>query len=169
MALARGHAPLAGSGGDQQLFGGRAGNPEVVPAIRRAAAAANHLAAVAVVQRSLLDLHALPVHFQVLGHDHREGGLHALAALGVLADDRDLAVGVDADIEVRYPLAFLQGIRVDVVETAAADDQGARGEQRDLEECTPIQALVLIGGVHASPPLSAAYPAARFIALLMRG
>ena len=41
----------------------------------------------------LHDAHALPVGLELVGHDHRHAGAHALPHLGAVADDADGAVG----------------------------------------------------------------------------
>jgi hypothetical protein len=50
-----------------------------------------------VVEVGLLDLDLRPLGVEFLGDQHRQHGLHALAGLGILGDDRDRAVGGDAD------------------------------------------------------------------------
>ena len=56
---------------------------------------------IARIQIRLLDLHVRPVDIELLGDQHRQHHLHALADLGVLRGDGDLPVRRDADIGVQ--------------------------------------------------------------------
>ena len=45
----------------------------------------------------LHDTHALPVGLELIGHDHRHAGAHALSHFGAMANDADDAVLTDRD------------------------------------------------------------------------
>ena len=94
-------AQLRGRGGDEHLARGGADPPVRIVVAGNGGAAAGALRAVLRVEVALLDGDHLPVDVQLLGDDHRQRRLDALADLGVLADDGDLAVGGDLDEDVR--------------------------------------------------------------------
>ena len=97
----RRHGPLRGGGGDQHLPPGGADLAHRQPVHRRCRAAAGDLGRVARVEVGLLDLHVRPVGIEFLGDQHGQHHLHALADLGVLRGDGDLAVRRDAEIGVQ--------------------------------------------------------------------
>jgi len=57
---------------------------------------AEHRVRVGLVDRRLLDAHRFPVGIELLGQQHRDGGVHALAHLGRAAQHGDAVVGRDA-------------------------------------------------------------------------
>ena len=121
------------------VYGARsAGNAQIVPAIRRAAAAGCDLATVAVVQWRLLDSNVLPIHLQALRDHHRERRLDALPTFRVLADDRYLAIRVDAHIQVGHPgFTGLCAGQCGTIGTHA-HQQRAGGQRRHLDKRTAV-------------------------------
>ena len=85
-----------------------------------------------VSNRRLLDAHVLPVDVQLLGDQHREHRLHALTDLRILGDDRDDAVGRDADERVRREF------------------RGARAADRRRERFRRLEQLDVAGEQHAA-------------------
>ena len=92
------HVPRLGGGGHEH--GARGGTEAAVVVVvhRRTQRAAGELTAVLrLVAVRLFDGHLRPVDVELLADDHRQRLLDALPFLGVLGDDRDLAIGVDLD------------------------------------------------------------------------
>ena len=89
-----GHIPGLRGRGDEQLPSGGAHPAQRVPIGRRGRAAAGALRAVlGFVEVGLLDLDVLPIDVQLIGDDHGQMGLDALADLGILGHDGHDAVG----------------------------------------------------------------------------
>src|SRR5581483_3381426 len=130
------------------------------------------LSAVNLIERRGLDRDVAPVDAELLGDHHRQRSLDALADFGPRGNDRDLAVGRDADEGVRDELAVdeLRRRFRDLAEGAAgrlqikSQHEPAAGEAADLEE---IAALHVRGDerVHLAPPFVpvAASSAARWM------
>ena len=92
------HLPLRGGRGLEHRARRGAAATHGVEEVPGAARAVGVLVAVLLlVAGRLRDLDALPVGFELLGHDHRHAGAHALAHLGAVADDGDRAVVRDGD------------------------------------------------------------------------
>ena len=92
------HAPRLRGGGDEHLPRGGAALAQRIPVDRRRGAAAGALDAEALfVERRVLDRDVLPIDVEFVRDDHRQVDLRALAALRVLAEDRDRAVGIDLE------------------------------------------------------------------------
>jgi len=63
------------------------------------------------IERRLLDAHVSPIDVELLGDDHRQHRLDALADLRVLRHDGDDAVRCDADVGVESGCAVTRGAR----------------------------------------------------------
>ena len=93
-----GHVPPGGGGRLEHGAGGRAAAAHGVEEMPRAPRAVGVLVAEALlVAGRLRDADALPVGFQLVGHDHGHAGPHALPHLGAVAHDGDGAVLGDGD------------------------------------------------------------------------
>ena len=168
-AVAFRHAPLRGGGGDEHLPHRRADLAHARVLRRDGGAAARRLAAVLGVEIALLDGHRAPVDVELVGDDHRQRRLHALPDLGILPDDRHLAVGMDGDERVRrerrrLALAALAEElgRIQI----RGDDEAAAGEGGDAEERAAVECG---SGAHRPPPLAAVtWVAARLMPSRMR-
>ena len=98
-----GDIPGLRGGGDEHLAAGGADLAQGIPVDGRGGAAAGALRAVLrFVEVGLLDLDVLPIDVELVGDDHGEMGLDALADLGILGDDGDDAVGVNLTKARRY-------------------------------------------------------------------
>jgi hypothetical protein len=141
-------APRLRGRGHEHLPRGGAALAKRIPVdrCRRAAAGALHAEAL-FVERRIVDGDALPVHVELVGDDHRQVHLRALAALGILAEDRDRAVGMNREEGPRLvvhaaggqPAAFLAedvgGIEVDGEHQAAAGNGGGAEERAAIQQC----------------------------------
>src|SRR2546427_307169 len=91
--LADRHAPAGGGGRFEHGPSRRAAPSHGLEEMPRAARAVGVLIAEALlVPGRLHHTHALPVGLELVGHDHRHPGPHALAHLGAVAHDRHRAV-----------------------------------------------------------------------------
>ena len=112
-ALARGalgdrDAPTLCRRRNQHSPRGGAGPAQRIPVHRRRQAAPGELRAVFQrVQRCVLDPHAGPIAIELLGDQHRQHGLHALADFRILGKDGHHPVRRDAD-EIAEPRAGAQ-------------------------------------------------------------
>ena len=77
----------------------------------RPAAAGELLTELRGIERRLLDAHVSPIDVELLGDDHRQHRLDALADLRVLRHDGDDAVRRNADVGVERGCAFTHGAR----------------------------------------------------------
>ncbi len=129
-AVGRVALPGVGGGGDQHLPAGGADAAQRVPVERGGEAAAGELGAIllGIVVR-LLDPDVLPGNIQLLGDQHRQHGLDALADLRVLGDDGDDAVRGDLHIGVQR--RQVAGGRAHA--RAAGDRHGGARSHRDGE------------------------------------
>ena len=126
-----------------------AGAAQRLPGVRDGAAAARPGVELARVPMAVLDLDLVQTHIQLLGQQHQERGLHALAHLGVLGGELDAPAGLDAD----------QGAgaeRAGVGLGLGFEHQAAAGERRQAQ-------LQQLAALHADAP------AASRMAALMRG
>ena len=138
--------PRLRRGGEHELASDRAGAPERLPVHGGRGAPSLELPAVArFVERRLFDGDRLPLHIELLGDQHREHRLDPLTRLWVLGDDRDHAIGGDAEEGVRGEGGVRAGGRFSGPERGGAveidqraDEESATGERGDAEEGAAI-------------------------------
>ena len=133
------HAPGLGRGLDEHDPGGGAGLAEAQVVVRRGAAAARELGADVAAQTRLLDHDGGEIGIELLGHDHGQGSLHALARLGILREDGDDVLRGDLDERIRRELpgrAVEHSARLGECRAGqgVADDEAAAREGGDAEE-----------------------------------
>ncbi len=125
-----GDGPLHGPG--RRRFAARLGVARMEP--RHACDEDGHVAVQALVRRGE-ETHAGQRHVELLGDQHGQRGVRALAHLAAVHGQQDAAVGSDLDPAVEVDLAFLQRQAVDAAEPAArrqdapTDDQRTRGSE----------------------------------------
>ncbi len=138
LACRRRHLPLRGGRGDQHLPRRGADPAQRLPVQRRRHAAAGELPAVfGRVERCLLDPDPRPVGIELLGDQHRQHRLDALADLRVLREDRHAAVRHDPDKGVEDPQLRRRGAgkcgarrrRQRGVQQEAAAGEGSRPQE----------------------------------------
>ena len=101
-ALGGRNTPRLGGGLDQHGTDSGAEDVKIIVVARCGLAATGTLAAVFLfVEIALFDRDVFPGHLELLGDDHRQRGLYALAHFGLLGDDRDGAGARDAHEGVR--------------------------------------------------------------------
>src|SRR5260370_2101829 len=92
----------------------------------------------------MLDAHVFPVHVELVGDDHGQAGLHTLPNFGILAHNRDDAIGNDADESAwreRYGRRRLRRLRerlrdrLDIV----GEEHAAAGKRGDAEKAATIE------------------------------
>lgn len=151
-----GNVPLLRGGGDEHGAAGGGGVAEARPTGANGGAAAGTLEAILRVEHGTRDFDMLPVGVELVGEDHREAGVRALAELRLRDPEGDAVIGRDLEpgIGLEGGGAFV-GIRVGQVE---GDDQAGAGQGRGLEEFAAIEALGI--GFHRTPPLAARTTAA---------
>ena len=149
-ALLRIGLPLPGSGRDEHGAGGGAHAAHRLVVHGRRHAAAGHLAAVLRrIEVRLLDADLAPRDVELLGDEHRQHRLDALADLGVLGHDRRDAVRGQPDEGVERRLgAGIGGDRSRaaraVQREAGADQHAAAGQGGDVKEAAPGEGAGLV-------------------------
>jgi len=91
------------------------------------------------VHPGLLDPHLRPGHIEFFGHQHRQGGAHALADLRATHPDGDRAAGIDAHEGIRRERGRHGGVRPRARSPGQAGlhQQRAAYEHADAAELAP--------------------------------
>ena len=110
-AFRRRHAPLRSSRAFEHHARGGAGLSHGVIKIANGFGAVRVLAAVFLVADGLLDLHAFPVGFQFLRHNHGQGGADSGAHFRAMRDDDHAAIGFQAEVDAGLPGGVAGGQR----------------------------------------------------------
>ncbi len=93
------HIPLCGGGGQHQGTTGGADAAHRLPVAGRRGRTARRLLAVAsAIDRGGFDAHLTPIDVELLGDQHRQRGLDALADLRIARHQRHRIVGIDRDV-----------------------------------------------------------------------
>src|SRR5205823_5365619 len=114
------------------------------------------------IEIALDDDDVLPVHLELLGDDHRQGGLHALADFGLFGNEGDDAVRCDADEGVGSEFSAGRGLddfgrdrRTTGLEKETEHEAAAR-QRGKFQEIAAIDPTGESGRVHLAPPEAAA-------------
>ena len=115
---------------------------------------------VGVEGRSLLDAHALPVRFHLLGRHHGEAGLRPLPHLAVRDQDGDEVVGSDGDPGRQLALVDRVG-RDDAVAAGREGDAGHAEDEPAADEAAGADEGASRPLTHDAPPSSRRRPSGR--------
>ena len=143
-----GDFPLVAGGLFQHEARGGAGLAHDVVEIADGAGAVRILRAVLYVAKRLLDAHAAPIGFELVGNDHGKRGANAGAHFGAMGDDDDRAIGIDTEEDARIPGSF-RDVCLGVAGAIPAAKTTAPAEKTLLEK---IAAAGEFDAVHAFTP-----------------